>query len=102
VLRRSSNYALARPCREMLYSVIPRELKYKAKNFIDTAVYRIGDQLGAWTSAAVMALGPGLGLLSAVAAPLAAVWLVLGLRLGRRREAMARPQRAPGTTPDAA
>ncbi len=84
VLRRSSNYALARPCREMLYTVVPRSAKYKAKNFIDTTVYRIGDQAGAWTSSAVMAVGPGAVLLAAVAAPLTLLWLGVGLWLGRR------------------
>ncbi len=48
-LARSSNYAIARPCREMLYTVLPRDAKYKAKNFIDTFVYRFGDQVGAWS-----------------------------------------------------
>ncbi|WP_252515167.1 NTP/NDP exchange transporter [Candidatus Pantoea bituminis] len=49
VLRRASNYALARPAREVLFTVLNREDKYKAKNVIDTAVYRAGDQVGAWS-----------------------------------------------------
>jgi len=99
VLRRSSNYAVARPCREMLYTVIPREAKYKAKNFIDTFVYRVGDQVGAWSYAALGTLGFGAAAISMVAAPLAAVWLGVGLWLGRRQTILATGARAPRTTP---
>jgi AAA family ATP:ADP antiporter len=91
VLRRSGNYAVARPCREMLYTVIPRDAKYKAKNFIDTFVYRVGDQVGAWSYAALGALGLGAAAISMVAAPLAAVWLGVGLWLGRRQKELASP-----------
>ncbi|HSO23856.1 MAG TPA: Npt1/Npt2 family nucleotide transporter [Chondromyces sp.] len=103
VLRRTSNYAIARPCREMLYTVVSRDSKYKAKNFIDTFVYRFGDQVGAWTSGLLMLVGLGGALISVVAAPLAAVWLAVGLWLGRRQAAMATAgpgnPAAPRTTP---
>ena len=89
ILRRTSNYAIARPCREMLYTVLPRDAKYKAKNFIDTFIYRLGDQIGAWSYAALGAVGLGAVAASVVAAPLAAVWLGLGLWLGRRQRALA-------------
>ena len=89
ILRRSSNYAIARPCREMLYTVIPRSAKYKAKNFIDTFVYRFGDQVGAWSYAGLGALGLGAAAISLVAAPLAATWMVIGLWLGRKQKEMA-------------
>jgi AAA family ATP:ADP antiporter len=97
VLRRTSNYAIARPCREMLYTVIARDAKYKAKNFIDTFIYRVGDQVGAWSYAALGAVGLGAAAISMVAAPLSFVWLGLGLWLGRRQSTMATP--APETTP---
>jgi AAA family ATP:ADP antiporter len=100
VLRRSSNYAIARPCREMLYTVIPRSAKYKAKNFIDTFVYRFGDQVGAWSYAALGALGLGAASISLVATPLAAVWMVIGLWLGRTQRAMATKTTAPRRSPD--
>jgi AAA family ATP:ADP antiporter len=104
VLRRTSNYAIARPCREMLYTVVSRDSKYKAKNFIDTFVYRFGDQVGAWTSGLLMVVGLGGALISVVAAPLAAVWLAVGLWLGRRQAEMATTgpgnPAAPRTTPD--
>jgi AAA family ATP:ADP antiporter len=90
VLRRSSDYAIARPTREVLYTVVPREDRYKAKNFIDTVVYRAGDQIGAWTYALVAMLGFGHSALAAIAVALAAVWLANAWWLGRRQEAAAR------------
>jgi AAA family ATP:ADP antiporter len=89
ILRRTSNYAIARPCREMLYTVLPRTAKYKAKNFIDTFVYRLGDQVGAWSYAALGAVGLGAVAASVIAAPLAVVWLGIGLWLGKRQKALA-------------
>ena len=51
LIRRAGNFAIARPTREVLFTVLPREDRYKAKSFIDTAVYRLGDQIGAWSFA---------------------------------------------------
>jgi len=99
VLRRWSNYAIARPCREMLYTVIPRSAKYKAKNFIDTFVYRFGDQVGAWSYAGLGALGLGAAAISLVAVPLAAAWMVIGLWLGRKHHEMATKETIPGMNP---
>ncbi len=90
VVRRAGNFAIARPARETLFTVITREDKYKAKNFIDTVVYRTGDQIGAWSSAALTWSGLGLTGVSLVAAPIAAVWLFVSLWLGRKQNAMAR------------
>lgn len=83
VTRRTVNYALSRPSRELLFVPLAREDKYKAKNVIDTFVYRAGDQLGAWSSALLTALGAGVAGLAFLAAPLAALWLLLALWLGR-------------------
>ena len=91
-VRRAGNYAFARPARETLFTVITREDKYKAKNFIDTVVYRVGDQIGAWTTPALKSLGLTMAGVSLVAAPLAAVWLVVSLLLGRSQSAMAAAQ----------
>lgn len=88
-LRRAGNFAIARPARETLFTVVSREDKYKAKNFIDTVVYRTGDQIGAWSSRALSWSGLGLTGVSFVAAPIAAVWLFVSLWLGRRQSAMA-------------
>jgi ATP:ADP antiporter, AAA family len=92
VLRRSSDYAIARPTREVLYTVVPREDRYKAKNFIDTVVYRAGDQVGAWSFALLAAFGLGTSGVAIVAIALSAIWLINGLWLGRRQEAMADEQ----------
>ena len=87
VLRRAGEFAVARPAREVLYTVLSREDKYKAKNFIDTFVYRLGDQIGAWSSAGFTAIGMSAASEAWVAVPLSAVWLGVGLWLGRQQEA---------------
>ena len=90
VLRRAGNFAVARPTRETCFTVVPREDKYKAKSFIDTFVYRAGDQIGAWVYAGMGFLGLGLVGISFAAVPIAVLWLVNGLWLGRRNESLAR------------
>jgi ATP:ADP antiporter, AAA family len=92
VVRRAGDYAIARPTREVLFTVVPREDRYKAKSFIDTVVYRLGDQVGAWSVAGLRALGAGAAELALVAIPIALLWLVNALWLGRRQEARARAQ----------
>jgi AAA family ATP:ADP antiporter len=72
--------------------VVKREDKYKAKNVIETFVYRGGDQLAAWMYAGLAMLGLGLSGISFVAVPLSAVWLGLGLWLGRRQAVLAAEQ----------
>ncbi len=84
VLRRSGEHAFGRPAREVLFTVVPPEDKYKAKNFIDMFVYRGGDQIGAWSFAGMSAAGFAVSALSLTAAPLSALWLVMALWLGRR------------------
>jgi ATP:ADP antiporter, AAA family len=91
VLRRAAQYGVARPVREILFTVVPREEKYKAKNVIDTVVYRGGDAAGGWAFAGLTALGLGLTGIALVALPLAAVWIVTALYLGRRQEALREP-----------
>jgi AAA family ATP:ADP antiporter len=89
VLRRAGNFALSNPALEILFTVIPREDKYKAKNFIETFVYRTGDQAGAWGYAGLAAVGLGLAGISYAAVPLALVWLLLGHWLGREQGRLA-------------
>lgn len=89
VLRRAGNYAVMRPGREMLYVVLSKEEKYKAKNFIDTVVYRGGDAVSAWVYAGMQALGLATGGISLAAFPLAGIWAWVSFRLGRRQEQMA-------------
>lgn len=95
VARRAGNFAIARPTREVLFTVIPREDKYKAKSFIDTFVYRLGDQVGAWSYAVLGWLGLGLSGIAFAAVPISAVWLLNAFWLGRRQERMAETQAIP-------
>jgi ATP:ADP antiporter, AAA family len=92
VLRRAGNFALTQPARQVLYTVVSREDRYKAKNFIDTAVYRAGDQVGAWSYALIGMVGWGIKEASFVAIALSALWLVNSFWLGKRQEALARQQ----------
>jgi AAA family ATP:ADP antiporter len=86
VLRRAGEFAVARPTREVLYTVVPREDKYKAKHFIDTVIYRLGDQIGAWATAAMQGLGFTTSMEAIVAVPLSGLWLLTGFWLGRQQE----------------
>lgn len=88
IARRAGDYSLMRPAREILFTVVGRETKYKAKNFIDTVVYRGGDAISGWAFAGLKALGLGLTGIAVLAVPLALLWAWLGLRLGRRQEAL--------------
>jgi AAA family ATP:ADP antiporter len=92
LIRRAGNFAIARPTREVLFTVLRREDRYKAKSFIDTVVYRLGDQLGAWSFAALGTLGLGLNQVSVVAAALSGCWLANSWWLGRRQDVLAREQ----------
>jgi ATP:ADP antiporter, AAA family len=92
VLRRGSNFALTNPAMEALFTVVSREDKYKAKSFIETFVYRGGDQIAAWTYAGLSALGLGLTGISYAAVPMCAAWLALGVWLGRRQASLAGAQ----------
>jgi AAA family ATP:ADP antiporter len=92
VVRRAGNFALTQPARQVLYTVVSREDRYKAKNFIDTAVYRAGDQVGAWSYALIGMAGWGIKQAGIVSVVLSALWLVNSLWLGWRQEAMAKAQ----------
>lgn len=88
VVRRVGEYALVRPGREMLYTVVPAEQKYKAKNFIDTVVYRAGDALSGWLKRAIDVLSESPAVAMFVGALLALAWGCCGLFLGRRERAL--------------
>ena len=91
---RAVQRGLTRPARETLFTVVGREDKYKAKAFIDTFVYRVGDVVGAQTEGLLGRLGLALGGLVSVVVPLALVWAALGLWLGRAQQ---RRSQAEGT-----
>ena len=84
VIRRAGNYAIAKPAREMLFTVLSREEKYKAKNVLDTVVYRGGDAISGWLFAGLMAIGTGLTGIAFVGALLAVLWAANGWWLGRQ------------------
>ena len=74
VLRRVGEYALSKPAREMLFTVVSREEKYKAKNFIDTAVSRAGDASTGWLVSGIKALGVTAVQISWTLVPLMLLW----------------------------
>ncbi|PIJ42530.1 MFS transporter [Tatumella sp. OPLPL6] len=86
IVRRSINFALARPSREILFTVVPTSEKYHAKVFIDTLVYRVGDQVGAWSYQAVSLLGVAALPLTLFSMILAAGWAALSVVLGRAQQ----------------
>ncbi|MEY2556481.1 MAG: antiporter, family [Verrucomicrobiota bacterium] len=99
VARRVAAYALMRPSREILFTVLRREDKYKVKSVTDTLGYRTGDQIGAWSYDGLHALGLDLAKISFVAVPVVAGWCGLSLWLARKQRALADAQdqgRSPG------
>ena len=91
-VRRVGDYALTRPCRDALFTVVTREQKYKAKSLIDTFVYRGGDATsGSLYQALTGPLGAGPAAIGAVGAAISAVWTLLALGLGRAQEERGRP-----------
>lgn len=92
VARRVSNFAFARPTREVLFTSLTREDRYKAKTFIDTVIYRGGDQIGSWSYAGLIALGLGITGVAWAAVPLSVAWLALSVWLGLRHATASRRQ----------
>ncbi|WP_097045562.1 NTP/NDP exchange transporter [Flagellimonas pacifica] len=86
VLHRAGNFMLLRPGREILFTVSSIDEKYKAKNFIDTAVYRGGDALVGWIFAGLFTLGLSLGTIAFLAAPAALLWSYAGRKLGKQQQ----------------
>lgn len=98
VLRRVGEYALVRPGREMLFTVVDAETKYKAKNVIDTMVYRAGDAVSAWVKTGIDALAGHPAVVALTGAVLALVWGLLGWWLGRRHQGAADLPARPATS----
>jgi AAA family ATP:ADP antiporter len=94
IVRRIAEYAVAKPTREMLFTVVDQDSRYKAKNVIDTVVYRFGDLTSAWISSTILPLGvAGLAIFGAVVSLL---WFRIAVLLGRRYEG----QRTSGISSD--
>jgi ATP:ADP antiporter, AAA family len=86
IIRRAAEYAIAKPTREMLFTVVDQESRYKAKNVIDTVVYRFGDFSSAWVSALILPHGvAGLAIFGAITS---AIWFPIAYLLGKRYESV--------------
>jgi len=96
VIRRAGNYAIMRPAREMLYVVVDRESKYKAKNFIDTAVYRGGDAVSSWVYAGMKAMGLSVANIALIAVPLSLIWAWVAFRMGKWQQKISANSLKPG------
>jgi len=94
VVQRGMNFAIANPARHLLFTVVGRDEKYKAKNLIDVVVYRGSDSLYAQVFEGLQGLGLKIGAIALCALPVVAAWLVLSLRLGRTQERRAIEQGA--------
>jgi AAA family ATP:ADP antiporter len=94
VVQRWMHFAVVNPARQVFYTVLGREEKYKAKNLIDVVVYRGSDSLYGWVFDSLQAIGLKLGAIALVSAPVAAVWFVLSAVLGRAQERRAASIRA--------
>ena len=84
VARRVSNFAFARPTREVLFTSSSREDRYKAKNFIDTVIYRGGDQAAGWGYVSLSGLGLSISQLAGIAIPLSLLWFFISVWLGKK------------------
>jgi len=96
VVRRAGQYAIARPSREICFTVVPQEFRYQAKNVIDTVVYRLGDLTSAGVQGGLAVLGAGLAGTLGVGAFASLGWGAVALILGRRYEKLRSQQLASG------
>ena len=85
-VQRAANFAISNPAREVLFTVVDREEKYKAKNVIDNVVFRGSDAVFGWLFTALRGAGMELGAISLATVPVTAAWLALALTLGRMQE----------------
>jgi AAA family ATP:ADP antiporter len=84
--QRAANFAISNPAREVLFTVVGREEKYKAKYVIDNVVFRGGDAASGWLFHALRGLGMELNAIALAAVPVALGWFALALALGRSHE----------------
>ena len=84
IVRRAGNYAVTRPAREMLFTLVNQETRFKAKPVIDIVAYRGGDMITAWLfTGLTQGLGLGLAAVAAIGAGIAGLWALVGIYLGR-------------------
>jgi AAA family ATP:ADP antiporter len=100
IIRRAGNYAISRPAREILFTAVDRETRFKAKPVIDIVIYRGGDMLNAWAfTGLTQGLGLGLAAVAGVGAVIAALWALTGIYLGRQFNQMTPPDSMPAAIP---
>ena len=100
-IQRTANFALSNPAREVLFTVVERTEKYKAKNIIDIVVFRGADAVNGWLFATLRGAGLELTTISLTTVPVALGWVVLAIALGRAHERRAREIAASASAPDA-
>lgn len=94
VIYRAGRYGMTKPAREVLFTVVSREEKYKSKAFIDAAVYRGGDLFSGWIYAGLALLVP-LGAIALISAPVAVLWTVIGFRIAAAGDRKAKEAETP-------
>ena len=95
IMRRVAQYAIARPSREICFTVVEQSSRYKAKNVIDTVVYRFGDVSSAWVQAGLRSMGYGLNGALAVGMGASLVWFAIAAFLGGRYEKISARMKSP-------
>jgi AAA family ATP:ADP antiporter len=88
-IKRAAEFALSNPAREILFTVVTREQKYKSKSFLDTAVLRVADMLSGFSYAGLRGVGLDLSGIALVTLPVALAWMGVTFALGRRQERLA-------------
>ena len=84
IVRRAGEYSITKPAREMLFTIVDRESRFKAKSVIDVVVYRAGDIFWAWAfTGLTQVLGMSLAAIALVGAGIASMWSLLAVYLGR-------------------
>jgi AAA family ATP:ADP antiporter len=100
IVLKAGNYSITRPGREMLYTNVSREDRFKTKQVIDIVVYRGGDVLSGWAFAFLTTtIGLGMAPVAAIGTAIALIWAAVGLTLGRRYDAAVASE-IPGASPD--
>ena len=103
IFRRAGDYSIMKPAREMLFSVVSREEKYKAKNFIDTTILRGGNAASAWAYTGVKSLGAAGAGIAGISLMLGAAWCATAFWLGgqfQQRQALPANQKTTQASPE--
>ena len=84
IVRRAGEYAITKPAREMLFTTVDRESRFKAKSVIDVVIYRGADVSWGWAyTSLTQLLGFGLAGIAVIGALIASIWSLLAVYLGR-------------------